>query len=97
MKNAIVFLLAMFMTLSMYAQKGLPIDQLAKDGITIKEDVLSIVNAGTYKIKEVMTSKQSGKYPDVWVFFVASDRVYSISVKKADDGKWLYAIGKRKV
>jgi hypothetical protein len=97
MRKSIAFLIAFAFVITIaHAQKGLPIDQLAKDGIVIVDDNISISAVGSYKIQEMRTAKDRGKYPDVWVFFVQSPAIYTISVKKADNGRWLYAIGKRK-
>ena len=97
MKKPIAFLIAFaFAVVFAHAQKGLPIDQLAKDGIVIVDDNISIPAIGSYKIQEVKIATAEGKYPDVWVFFVKSPRIYTISVRKANNGQWLYAIGKRK-
>lgn len=95
--KAFIFGIAMFISSAVFSQQGLPITELRKDGIVLKEDNI-LIQGTVFKIRDVKITKDTNpaKYPDIWVFFIQSTEVTTISLRKDNTGRWAYAIGRRK-
>ena len=101
MKCLIVSLFLTGMSIAIHAQSPLPpLEELSKNGISFKEDVMRLDNfpsgAQTFRINSYQhLLRKSGKYPNMWIYGVVHPTIFSIAIYKNDQGQWMIQVKER--